>query len=151
MTGPAVRLLAVALTVVSAQAAPGLKDRPGADPDLVGDWVLKALTQEGGPVPVGAIAPHAEFTADDERISRNRNGVIVATARYAADRGKTPREFDLRSPADGPVTARGVYVIEADTLTLFYVTDPKADRPTKLEAPAGSQVFQAVYVRWKKD
>jgi uncharacterized protein (TIGR03067 family) len=139
-------LLIIVLATAS-RAAPGLKDRPGADPDLVGDWDLKSLTQGSEPVWLGAIATQTEFTADGQRVSRNRNGVIVATARYAADRGKTPREFDLRHPADGPVTSRGVYSIDGDTLTVFYVTDPKADRPAKLEAPAGSKVFQAVYVR----
>jgi hypothetical protein len=44
-----------------------------------------------------------------------------------------------------------VYAIDGETLTIFYVTDPKADRPPKLEAPAGSKVFQAVYARRKKD
>jgi uncharacterized protein (TIGR03067 family) len=143
-------LLLVALAAV-APAAPAPKDRPATDPDLVGDWAFKALTQGGVAVRGHYTPPHTEFTAGGERVGRNRNGVIVSTERYCADRALAPRAIDLWGPADGAAVARGVYAIDGDTLTIVYVTDAAADRPTKVEAPAGSKVFQAVYERKHKD
>jgi uncharacterized protein (TIGR03067 family) len=132
-------------------AAPGPKERPAVDPDLVGEWALKAVTQGGVAVRGHLIPAHAEFTAGGERFGRNRNGVIVSTERYAADRARTPRAIDLWNPADGAVVARGVYAIDGDRLTIVYVTDAAADRPTKADAPAGSKVVQVVYERKRKD
>jgi uncharacterized protein (TIGR03067 family) len=151
MSRVAIPLVVVAVTATSALSAPTLKDRPATDPDLVGDWVLKSLTHAGVPVPVRDVAAHTEFTADGERISRNRNGIIVSTVRYSADRSRTPRALDVWTAGDGRVTLSGVYVRDGDVLTIYYVTDPTADRPAKLEAPAGSKVFMAVYERRRKE
>jgi uncharacterized protein (TIGR03067 family) len=138
------------LTTALAWSAPTLKERPGMDPAVVGEWVLKSLSQGGVPVAVNSIAAQTEFTAEGERISRNRNGVIVATARYRPDRTMTAPTFDVWT-GDEPPTTRGVYTLNGDTLTIYYVTDPKADRPAKLESLAGSKVFMAVYERRRKD
>src|SRR5262245_5629766 len=70
-------------------AAPAPKDRPAVDPDLVGDWVLKAVSQGGVEVHRHYIPAHTEFSAGGERYGRNRNGIIVSTERYSADRGRT--------------------------------------------------------------
>lgn len=134
-----------------APAAPAPKGRPAADPDLVGDWVLKAVTQGGVAVRGHLIPAHAEFTAGGERIGRNRNGIIVSTERYIADRARTPRAIDLWDPANATAVARGVYAIDGDLLTIVYVTDPAADRPSEVDAPAASKAFQVVYQRKGKD
>jgi uncharacterized protein (TIGR03067 family) len=145
----AVSLLTVAFA--TAAGAPTVKDRPTSDPDLVGEWSLTAFTQGGAPVRGGSPVTQVEFAADGTLLSRNRNWVIVTTDRYTADRGQTPRALDLQA-ADGRVAvSRGAYVFDGDTLTVVYVTDPAAARPAKVEAPAGSTVYQAVYVRRKKD
>jgi uncharacterized protein (TIGR03067 family) len=148
MTRVAAPLLILALAAPPGRPAPVLKDRPATDSDLVGDWVLKSLTEGGVPARLGGLATQVEFTVDGDRIGRNRNGVIVSTARYRADRAPTPRTLDVWS-ADGPPTSRGVYALDVDTLTVFYVTDTGADRPAKLDAPAGSKVFMAVFERKK--
>jgi uncharacterized protein (TIGR03067 family) len=142
-------VLALSLAA-GAYAAPGLKDPPPKGPDVAGEWVLVSLSMGGVPTPVKDIAVHTEFTADGRRVSRNRLGQIVAEARYTLDRDQVPPTFDLRYKADGPITLRGVYSVDGDTLTICYTTDPDAARPTKLEGPAGSKVFLGVYTRVKK-
>src|SRR5688500_8385338 len=142
--------LLLVLTAI-APAAPGPKDRPTVDPDLAGDWVLEAVTQGGVAVRRHLIPAHAEFTPGGERIGRNRNGGIVSTERYTADRARTPRALDLWTPADTTAVARGVYAIDGDRLIIVYVTDAGAERPTRVDAPAGSKVFQVVYERKRKD
>jgi uncharacterized protein (TIGR03067 family) len=131
-------------------AAPGLKDLPPKGPDISGEWVLVSLSMGGVPTTLDAIAVHTEFTADGRRVSRNRLGQVVAEARYALGREQAPPTFDLRYKAEGPVTLRGVYAVDRETLTICYTTDADAARPAKLEAPAGSKVFLAVYNRAKK-
>ena len=152
MSRVAVPLLIVALTTPAARPAPTLKERPGIDPQLVGEWDLKSLSMGGGvPTPVNLLAADTEFTADGQRISRNSNGVIVGTFRYRTDRAAKPPTIDVWTGDDPAAGSRGVYSLDGDTLTVYYVTDPKADRPAKLESPAGSKVIMAVYERRRKD
>jgi uncharacterized protein (TIGR03067 family) len=149
MRGPVGLGLALSLAA-GAAAAPGLKDPPPTGPDVAGEWVLVSLSLGGQPIPVGDIAGHTEFTADGRRVSRNRLGQVVGEARYALGRDRAPPTLDLRDKADGPVTSRGVYAVDGDALTVCYTTDPDAPRPARLEAPAGSKVFLAVYTRARK-
>jgi uncharacterized protein (TIGR03067 family) len=148
------RRLTTAVMVVLAGlavAAPKPKDSPSKGPDIAGDWILVSLSMGGVPTSLDAIVTQTEFTADGRRVSRNRLGQVVGESPYNLGRDQDRPTIDLRHKADGPVVYRGIYAVETDTLTICYVTDPAADRPTKLEAPAGSKVWLAVYTRAKKN
>jgi uncharacterized protein (TIGR03067 family) len=142
--------LVAALTADSA-AAPRLKDRLPKGPDITGRWVLFNAIQGGEPIPLRVVELDYEFTADGREVVRSRLGQVSFEYRYTVDRDQSPPSLDVRDKAGGPANLRGIYMVDGDTLTVCYVTDPDAPRPTKLEAPPGSKVELRVYTRSKKD
>ena len=146
-------LLVLGLTlplIGAAGAAPALKDAPGNDPNLVGEWNLERLELGGKPVSLTGVAVRTEFTADGKRVTRNRDGEVVAERVYTLGRDRVPPRIDIRAADGEAVALRGVYSLNGDKLVIAYVTDEAADRPAKVESPAGSKVYLGTYTRMKK-
>ncbi len=161
LTGIAMRFVAritlVAVMIVSgAVAAPlpktaGPKDPP--TPDISGDWVLLRLTIGGESIPLDSIYVYNRFTGDGKRFQRRSlNDIPVNPQFYTLGREGARHTIDLSQKVGDPVTSRGIYELDGDTLTTCTtVVDPSVERPTKLESPAGSKLVLAVYKRAKKD
>jgi uncharacterized protein (TIGR03067 family) len=141
------------LLLCLAIAAPAPKDVPKKDaPSLVGEWEGEKATANGKdlPVPPGGVG----FTFNADGTMTMREGKRAPRpARYTADPKKDPAEFDILPPddkADRGVFV-GIYKIEGDTLTVCAAVGPPGTaRPTKFEAPEGSNVRLVVFKRVKK-
>ncbi|HVK09539.1 MAG TPA: TIGR03067 domain-containing protein [Gemmataceae bacterium] len=131
-------------------SAPALKEPPGNDPNLIGEWVLERLELGGKPTSLDGVAVRTEFTADGKRVTRNRGGEVIAERLYTLGRDRVPPRIDIRAADGEAVALRGIYSVSGEKLTVAYVTDDAADRPAKLESPAGSKVYLGTYRRMKK-
>jgi uncharacterized protein (TIGR03067 family) len=141
----------LALSLVgAATSAPALKEAPGNDPNLIGEWTLERLELGGKPMALEGVAVRTEFTADGKRVTRNRGGEVIAERLYTLGRDRVPPRIDIRDAEGGAVALRGIYSVSGDKLTIAYVTDDAADRPGKMESPAGSKVYLGTYKRMKK-
>jgi uncharacterized protein (TIGR03067 family) len=131
-------LLALALAV----AAPLPKEKPKAEPGkLEGEWVVESYVQ-GGQVEAKRAGMHMSF-ADGKVIVKEEGGDIGYTTRPKAN----PPEIDLLA---GTETIRGIYKVEGDTLLVCFPKSNKAERPTKFESPAGSNLVLMTLQRDKK-
>jgi uncharacterized protein (TIGR03067 family) len=138
------------LLIGAATSAPALKEPPGNDPNLIGEWTLERLELGGKPMALEGVAVRTEFTADGKRVTRNRGGEVIAERLYTLGRDRVPPRIDIRAADGEAVALRGVYSVSGDKLTIAYVTDDAADRPGKMESPAGSKVYLGTYKRMKK-
>jgi uncharacterized protein (TIGR03067 family) len=129
--------------------APGLKETSPKTPEIVGKWELVRCSQGGKTTSLVEVAVDTEFSPEGKQISRNSRGTVVGTRFYTLDLKATPFCIDFRQKEDGPVTGRGIFMVEGDTLTICLV--PAEDnRPTKFESPVGSKSLIHVYTRVKK-
>jgi uncharacterized protein (TIGR03067 family) len=129
------------------------KDSPAKDgPGIVGEWVGEKAVAGGKelPVPKGGIA--FTFTADGKLTVREGEREKADTGTYKADPKKDPAELDIVPPADKKEpTVQGIYKVDGDTLTLCFARGKAgAARPTKFEAPEGSDVIMITLKRVKK-
>lgn len=137
-----------ALVVVSAAgvalAAPGTKDAPKADPQLVGEW---RLVRSNGERPF--FEQTQSFGADGTRVVRvrSRESSEENRGRYVADPAARPAEIDFVYPADEGGNIRGIYKVDGDTLTLCYQTG-KGERPREFKQ-VDNEISLFVYERVK--
>jgi len=141
-------LIGMSLTV----GAPA-KDAPPKDgPAIVGEWVGEKAVVGGKeqPVPKGGIS--FTFTADGKMIVREGEREKADTGTYKADPKKDPAEVDIIPPEDKKEpTVQGIYKVDGDTLTLCFARGKAgAARPSKFEAPEGSDVIVITLKRVKK-
>jgi uncharacterized protein (TIGR03067 family) len=144
--------LLVSLAV--AVGAPGVKEVPKKEPSLVGEWVGEKATAGGKdrPVPAGGIK--FTFTADGKFTVHEGKREKPDEGTYKADTKKDPAEIDIFPPAEkaGRGTVRGIFKVEGDTLTLCFAGGKDdAQRPTKFESPADSNVMLMTLKRAKKE
>jgi uncharacterized protein (TIGR03067 family) len=140
----------LALTI----AAPALKDKPGPDSLLVGEWLAEAVTIGGdfATEPGHGKLIHV-FTKDGAWIIRS--GARPTRNRpcgFVTDLGKKPFEINLRYEFEDPsdVCILGIFRVEGDTLTMCYA--PAEDgRPTAFESPARSRTVLWKFKRIRKD
>lgn len=113
--------LALALTVT----APALKEKPPADPPLVGRWAAASIVVNGKASTTDGL--EYEFTADGKWVIY-RNGVPLDgnTRSYTATGGAIDLT-ERRSPYPG------VFKVDKDTLTICFRHDG-ADRPKDVSA-----------------
>jgi uncharacterized protein (TIGR03067 family) len=144
-------LLATALGM----SAPALKDRsPAPVPNVVGIWEIESVTVGGRLLPPFTRGPRSyEFTTGGEWNIRQGDCLIPGAQRgYRVDASAHPATIDLL--VNGPVQVgtiyQGICKVERDVLTICYALD-KADRPTRFESPAGSEVRLVIFRRLKKD
>jgi uncharacterized protein (TIGR03067 family) len=146
---PAV-ILALAVTV----AAPKPKDPPKKEtPSIVGEWVAEKVVVGGTEVPAGAGLDGLRLTfAADGTTTVQVTGQKPKAGAYTADPKKEPPEIDLL-PTDGKgePPGLGVYKLDGDTLVLCMAQGRGAERPKRVESPAGSQALLITFKRAKKD
>src|SRR5262245_51832056 len=141
-------LIGLALAV----GAPG-KDAPDKDaPSIVGEWAGEKAIAAGKeqPVPKGGIT--FTFTADGKLTVTEGERKKDDTGSYKVDAKKDPAEVDIIPPADKKEpTVQGIYKVDGDTLTLCFSRGKAgAARPTKFEAPEGSDAIVITLKRVKK-
>jgi uncharacterized protein (TIGR03067 family) len=142
-------LVGLALAV----GAPGAKDPPAKDPpSIVGEWVGEKAVAGGKelPVPKGGIG--FTFTADGKLTVREGEREKADTGSYKVDAKKDPAEVDIIPPEDKKEpTVQGIYKVDGDTLTLCFAKGKAgAGRPSKFEAPEGSDAIVITLKRVKK-
>jgi len=141
------------LIVTLAVGAPALKDAPGAEASIVGEWVVESTTYAGRTRPYAGSQLRYVFTADGKwKIFRGEDQ-DGENQGYRTDSKATPWRIDLRSDATRTDVAplHGIYKVEGDTLTLCYGREASAARPTAFAAPRGSDVIMYVLKQVKKD
>src|SRR4051812_29567599 len=125
--------------IVALAAAIAAKDARKKDPpDLVGEWAAETSVEDGKLVnrPPGITW---SFTADGNSVLAVGGGAGSTESTYKADPARNPAEVDVAAgPKGRPL--RGIYKVDGDTLTLCLVAGDR-DRPTKFEAPAGSNAI----------
>ena len=137
-------LMAVALSLGSAPAP-----LPGPKADLrkmQGTWVLAYFADGSETFPAGV-----RVTVAGNRVTyAYRHGDIFARRAFTLDATRSPKTIDLRGTGGtmkGQVD-RGVYRLEADTLTICYGVRPGLPRPAVVEG--GSGYMLEVWKRLKR-
>jgi uncharacterized protein (TIGR03067 family) len=144
----------VLLGLAVAVGAPALKDKDKA-PAIVGEWVVESVANNGAPAGVGGGLRYT-FTADGEWLI-HREGkelpLVGATRGYTVDPKPNPPAVDLVTSraAGGESRLLGIFKVEGDTLTICGTRAKGGDRPTKFDAPEGSNLTVYVLKRVKKD
>jgi uncharacterized protein (TIGR03067 family) len=129
------------------------KEKDTAKDSIVGEWEGVKASANGMELPVPAGGIKFEFTADGKMMVHEGKKDKPDAGTYTVDAKKNPAEVDLVPPADKKEpTVQGIYKVEGDELTLCFSRGPdgKAARPTKFEAPAGSQSILITLKRVKK-
>jgi uncharacterized protein (TIGR03067 family) len=137
-----------ALVLSVSVGAPGPKDVPAS---VTGLWVVAKGIVGGGEVPLPTGAITFDFGADGKLIVRaNGTDSPDGSGTYTLDPKKSPAEIDM-VPADPKLpSAKGIYKIDGDALTLCFEKGSEASRPTKFESSAGSEVALFTLKRAKK-
>jgi uncharacterized protein (TIGR03067 family) len=139
-------LVGLAVTVgAQDKKEPAAKDAP-----IVGEWVGEKAVAGGKeqPVPPGGIT--FTFAADGKLTVAEGKKERPDTGTYKTDPKKDPAEIDIIPPEDKKEpTVQGIYKVDGDTLTLCFGRG-KGGRPTKFEAPEGSDVIVITLKKAKK-
>jgi uncharacterized protein (TIGR03067 family) len=135
-----------------ALGAPGLKDSPKKDLDIVGEWVLESIT---------SAVKLRQFTGDDIVYTFGRDGKWTIhqdgkkdanpNRGYKADSSAKPATIDWIPDVTAATPSReGIYKVEGDTLTMC-IGLVKTPRPAAFVSTAESQSSLYVLKRRKKD
>jgi uncharacterized protein (TIGR03067 family) len=91
--------------------------------------------------------------AEDGKVTVQNDKSDPETGTYKIDGKKDPAEIDLLMEVEKnkPATL-GLYKVDGDTLTLCFqfTLGDKAERPTKIESAAGSNIMLMTFKRVKK-
>lgn len=139
--------LLLALTL--AAPAPKAVSKPATDDHpLIGEWVVESEVSSGKPI--AKVGKPARVTITSDRWKSKVVGEIECC--LTVDSKKDPPQIDFWSPSQGdekPLTAKGIYKLEGDTLTMYYRLN--GERPTKLESLPKSHVYMMSLKRVNKD
>jgi uncharacterized protein (TIGR03067 family) len=144
-----VSLLAITLVV----AAPALKDKPKADNDIVGEWVMESMTSGGRVRPNANPNPTPQryiFTADGKwSVIRGELTLGDGIRGFFTDPKKNPPTIDLIMDVteQEPTIRAGIYKIDGNILTLCLARD--TERPTAFEAKARPRTTLYTFKRAK--
>jgi uncharacterized protein (TIGR03067 family) len=132
--------------------APGAKDPPSKNPPIVGEWVGEKAVAGGKEQPVPAGGIHFTFMADGKLVVKEGAKEKSDTGTYKTDPKKDPAEIDIISPEEKKEpTVQGIFKVDGDTLTLCFGRGKAGPaRPTKFEAPEGSDAIVITLKRVKK-
>ena len=140
-------LLFAVLTI----GAPALKEKPKADNDIVGEWVLESMTSGGRGRPQANASPlRYTFTADGKwTVTRGELTLGSGMRGYFTDPKKNPATIDLISDTTEQEQSPrlGIYKVEGNILTLCLGRE--SDRPTAFEATARPRTTLYVFKRVK--
>ena len=134
--------LTLSLTGASG-SAPALKEPPGNDPNLIGEWTLSARAR-CGPAPWRA-SRSAGFTADGKRVTRTGAGGDRRAALLPGPRPGPPW-IDIRAADGGPSPSAASTDQRGEAHRLRHRQGGR--RPG--DEPAGSKVYLRTYKRMKK-
>lgn len=135
-------LVALALTV----GAPALKDKPGPEPTLIGEWTPESLTVHGNPSEPGSA--QWVFGADGTW-ARTVRGKVVISGSFTWDSKESPGTMDLVRGSGGGPADLCRYRLDGDTLTLSFGHDLSV-RPADVK-PAKNTVVWVLKRAKKKD
>jgi uncharacterized protein (TIGR03067 family) len=124
------------------------KDNVKNDLDkLQGSWAMAMFFADGEEVPADQVKT-GELLIEDEEY-RPKLGATVETATIHLDSAKSPKEIDLtfKGGFQKGKTARGIYKLDDDTLTICRGQSTDKNRPTEFAAPAGSGLLLVVWKR----
>jgi uncharacterized protein (TIGR03067 family) len=140
--------LAVAL------AAPAPKEATKKEASIVGEWVGEKFVMSGKEVPAAKGVKGLRFTfTEDGKVTVQNDKSDPETGTYKIDGTKDRAEIDLLMDVEKNRAATlGLYKVDGDTLTLCFefTLGDKAERPTKIESPAGSSIMLMTFKRAKK-
>jgi RNA polymerase sigma factor (sigma-70 family) len=119
------------------RAAAGGADKPKADKDkLQGTWVAEAVEEEGREFPADEVKDkNLEWVFAGDKVTFPIKGE-AKEVRYKLDPAKKPKQIDLLLDEGKP--AKGIYLLEGDTLKLCVQKESQGDRPTEFAAKEGT-------------
>jgi uncharacterized protein (TIGR03067 family) len=128
------------LGVLARQAktrAAAVADKPKTDRErLQGTWLGVSLEDEGKKVPEKEVkAKGFEMVFAGNKVTIPIKGESKEFE-YKLDPAKNPKQIDLLLGKGK--TARGIYLLEGDTLKLCVEKDPDGQRPSKFASTAGT-------------
>jgi len=139
------------LILATSLAAPALKEKPKADNDIVGEWVLESMTTGGKARPNANPRPlRYVFTSDGKwSVIRGELALGDGTRGYFTDPKKNPAAIDLiTDTTEQEQTPRlGIYKVEGNMLILCLGRE--SERPTTFEATARPRTTLYVFKRAK--
>jgi uncharacterized protein (TIGR03067 family) len=140
----------ILLGLAMAVGAPQAKEKPKAEPSMIGEWELEARTMGGAPILPFARSGHLRytFTAAGECVVSTVPGVPPSRHSFTVDPKADPPAFTFLYEMSG-TAVDGIYKVDGDTLTLCWDRGPKAARPKAFESPVGTQVVLYVLKRVK--
>ena len=144
--------MSIVFTSTAAAEADPPPDARTERANLVGKWVVTALTINGEEVPDATLlkAPWI-WDVGDTRIVSHRPGaggnVHDEEIDFALDPSKAPKTVDV-TDVDKKETFKGVYeIVDDDVLKLCIPTKPTGDRPTGFDARKGTEWVSIRMVR----
>jgi uncharacterized protein (TIGR03067 family) len=137
----------VLLIIVATIGAPAAKEAKKDPPSIVGVWAVESAVEAGKPdnPPAGTTWT---FTAGGKSVLFVPGEKEQAESSFTTDAKRSPAWFDVAADRLGdPI--RGIFKVEGDTLTLCFVDEKGAERPTAFESPAGSKAVLVTLKRTK--
>jgi uncharacterized protein (TIGR03067 family) len=141
-------MYATALLVLSVSvSAPQLKDKTPKEPPILGEWVRVGHTQAGQPVSTAREDHHQIFTPEGawEYYYGGNKGNPQRWS-FATDARQSPATIDIYQGKPGADGWRGIFKVEADTLTLCLVNTP-GERPKTFESSADQPTTVWIFKR----
>jgi uncharacterized protein (TIGR03067 family) len=125
-----ISLLAVVVLALATTQAPTVQP----EKSLEGIWEIVSIDHDGKSIP---LAGPLIVVIKGDQIVEKKSGEV---SRLKLDPTKNPKEIDwigLKGTNAG-TNARGIYILEGDTLKICQTTDPAIPRPTEFASKAGS-------------
>lgn len=140
-------LLALAFTIT----APALKEKPKADNEIVGEWLLESMVGAGKGRPQANPMPLRYIFSADGKWSVIRGELTLGdgTRGFHTDPKKNPAMIDLIMDVteQEPTIRPGIYKIDGNILTLCLGREN--ERPTAFEATARPRTTLYTFKRVK--
>jgi uncharacterized protein (TIGR03067 family) len=141
--------MSATLILALSLAAPGPKEKPKGEIDILGEWVF--VSQERNGKPETPFADSMSFTADGKWGRVIEGKPLKNCEKYELDSTAKPAILNLLfTPETNAVGAFGIVRVDGDTLTFCYSFSNRA-RASKFEAAEGSGYTLLVMKRKKKD
>ena len=138
----------LAILPAVAIAAPALKDKPSVQP-LVGVWERTGHMQDGMPLAPDNQVHRQTFTAEGEWSYSYGGKANGRPTKFTTDRKRNPPTFDIYCQETLPADYRGIYKIEGDTLTLYFVMAGDKERPKTFESSVEKPCYVWIFKRVK--
>jgi uncharacterized protein (TIGR03067 family) len=138
-------LLGIALVSGGVAAGGDAKDAKAERAKFQGTWVLESMQKEGRTTRASELPEQITITFSGSKVMSLGDKEDVAT--FMVVPSASPREIDLIQ--DGK-TSQGIYQFKGGKLYICGATKPGQARPTKFEAPKGSNNMLMVLKRAKK-